>query len=70
MNSRTIRALAPMLYGIAVGLTALLDGPVAIVAIVGAMLLGAMYVAIRPDVPADYDRSAARAERRERRTAR
>lgn len=71
MNRRTARAVAPMVYAVAVVVGLLIGGGVGtVVAVVGAMLLGLLYVLTRPDVPEDYDRSAARAQRRERRAAR
>lgn len=39
-----IRAIAPIVYGVLVAIVAVTGGPTAIVAIVGALLLGAMYV--------------------------
>ena len=67
-----LRAVAPMLYAAAVVLAALVGGEetVTVVAVVGAMLLGAFYVATRPKAGEDYDRGTARAARRERRGGR
>jgi hypothetical protein len=53
MTRRTLDVVVPALYAIAVVLTALIaDGrPVVIVAIVGAMLVGLYYSAIRRSLP-------------------
>ncbi len=72
VHAVNLRAVAPMLYGAAVVLALLVGGGKAltVVAVVGAMLLAAFYVATRPQVAEDYDRSAAREARRERRAGR